>query len=427
MTIDTADSRSVSTGRIAAKRPDLNVAVIQDGARLRYALPLALRSAGILGTMHTDWFIQPNSLQALFGLAMASISAGTGRRLAGRRCVGLEGSQVVTSGWQTLLERLLESRATLPEEIYVRRSRAMTRQVLDAGWHGADALVGFVRNLDPLLCEVARRQGLAVVADQIIAPIDEQIRQEARQAELWPGWENSAASKGAAIMRDIERRTWDLADHVTCASDYVREGLLQAGVGSERVSVLPYPIDLATFRFLDRSARRGPVRVGFVGGVSLRKGAPAFLEIARSFDPEIARFTMVGPVSLLPERLAPYRGRVQLTGGVPADGVRSWLESFDIFLFPSACEGSAGTVMEAMATGLPVVTTPNSGTPVRDGLEGYIHACGDVDAMKVSIERLIQNPDLRLRMGRAARQRVETMTIERYGEAWRTLLLRLTG
>ncbi|WP_018181618.1 glycosyltransferase family 4 protein [Kaistia granuli] len=403
----------------------LNVTVIQDGARLRYALPLALKAAGILGTVHTDWFIRSGSAEALMADAMAKISKGAGRRLAGRRCADLAGSRVVATGWPALISRLLESRAVLPEEIFVQRSRAICRQVLDDGWRGANVLAGFVRNIDPLLCEVARHRNITVISDQMIAPIDVQIREEARQAERWPGWETAVAAPGAAIMRQIEQRTWQASDHITCASSYVRDGLLQQGIEPDRISVIPYPVDANAFAFQDRRERSGPVRIGFVGHVSLRKGSPAFLQIARAFDPQIVRFILVGPVALDAGRVDRHRGQAHLTGSVPASAVRYWLESFDIFLFPSACEGSAGAVMEAMATGLPIVTTPNSGTPVRHGVEGFVHGCEDIDGMKDSIERLIRDPALRLQMGEAARRRVETMTIPRYGAAWHQMLQRI--
>lgn len=406
----------------AERSAALQVTVVQDGARLHYALPLALKAAGILGTVHTDWFVQPGSLEAAFAGVAAHLSGNVGSRLAGRRCVGLDGSRVVTTGWSSLAHRLLEGRSALSEETFVQRSQAMTLQVLRDGWRDSRVLAGFVRNIDPSLCEAARRQGIAVVVDQMIAPLDLQLREEARQVELWPGWEAVAAPSGAEMMRRIERRSWSTANHITCASAYVRDGLLAEGIRPDSISVIPYPIDAAAFPYSDRSRRSGPVRVGFVGSVSLRKGAPAFLEVAKEFDPAIAQFVMVGPVSLNPAVVAKDRSRAQFVGAVPRSAVRQWLQQFDIFLFPSVCEGAAGAVMEAMSTGLPVVTTPNSGTPVRHGIEGYIHNCHDIAAIKASIARLVSDPELRLQMGAAARRRVEDMSIVRYGAAWHELL-----
>jgi len=400
------------------------VTVVQDGSRLHYGLPLGLKLAGILDTVHMDWFVRSGSLEAAAAPMMARLGGANGRRLAARRCAGLDGSRVVAAGWSTLLARLREDRNALPEQNFVRRSQAMARQVMGDGWRGANSLVGFVRNIDPSLCQAARRDGLSVVLDQMIAPIAVQRREEVRQAELWPEWQ-TPQDTGSAIMQDVEQRSWDAASHITCASAYVRDGLLAVGLRSEQISVLPYPVDATAYAFCDRRRRKGPVVVGFVGAVSLRKGAPAFFEIARAFDPAKVRFVMVGPIAAEPALVERRRGEVAVIGAVPRGEVRAWLEQFDLFLFPSACEGSAGAVMEAMATGLPIVTTPNSGTPVRDGEDGFVVPCEDLAGMAQAIDRLVQDEDLRLRMGNSARRRVEDLTVRRYGEAWRDLLERL--
>ncbi|MET4633120.1 glycosyltransferase family 4 protein [Kaistia defluvii] len=400
------------------------VTVVQDGSRLHYGLPLGLKLAGILDTVHMDWFVRPGSLEAAAAPMMARLGGANGRRLAARRCAGLDGSRVVAAGWSTLLARLREDRNALPEQNFVRRSQAMARQVMGDGWRGANSLVGFVRNIDPSLCQAARRDGLSVVLDQMIAPIAVQRREEARQAELWPEWQ-TPQDTGSAIMQDVEQRSWDAAGHITCASAYVRDGLLAVGLRSGQISVIPYPVDASAYAFCDRRKRTGPVVVGFVGAVSLRKGAPAFFEIARAFDPAKVRFVMVGPIAAEPALVERRRGEVAVIGAVPRGEVRTWLEQFDLFLFPSACEGSAGAVMEAMATGLPIVTTPNSGTPVRDGEDGFVIPCEDLAGMSRAIDRLVQDQDLRLRMGISARRRVEDLTVRRYGEAWRDLLERV--
>ncbi|MCX5578609.1 glycosyltransferase family 4 protein [Kaistia terrae] len=402
----------------------LRISVVQDGSRLHYGLPLGLKLAGILGTVHTDWFVRPGSLEAMAVDWFARMGGATGRRLADRRCAGLDDSRVVASGWVGLLARFLEGRGETPEAIFVRRSQAIASQVMADGWRDANGLAGFVRNIDPALCEAARCQGLAVVLDQMIAPIDVQVHEEARQAELWPNWQSSR-DRGADIMRRIERQSWDAASHITCASDYVRDGLIGTGVARERISVIPYPVDVGAFPFSDRRDRKGPVVVGFVGAISLRKGAPAFFEIAKRFDPAKVRFVMVGPITAAPALVERHRGAVEVIGSVPRTQVRQWLERFDLFLFPSVCEGSAGAVMEAMSTGLPVVTTPNSGTPVRDGEEGYVLGCEDLAGMARRVDQLVRDQDLRLRMGAAAHDQVQALTVLRYGQAWHDLLRRV--
>jgi len=89
----------------------------------------------------------------------------------------------------------------------------------------------------------------------------------------------------------------------------------------------------------------------------------------------------------------------------------------DLFVFPTVEEGSALVTYEALACGLPVVTTPNAGSVVRDGVEGLIVPIRDVDALAAAMERLRADEQLRREMGKAARARAEMFTWERHENA----------
>lgn len=403
------------------------VAVMQDGARLHYALPLALQHAGLLDTMFTDWFAGPGSRSRTVAALLARFAPAPGQRalgqrLLGRQCPGLDPAQVAASPFTALRVLLARLHDDPPEVREARLARWMAARVGRHGWGGANCLMGFVRNVDPRLYERAQAAGLLTVVDQMIAPAEVEHAAMLRQAARWPAWAPGIVRPSLVI--EAERRTWQAADHITCPSDYVRDGLLQQGMPPGKVSVIPYPIDAGAWEVADRCGRAGPVTVGFIGAVGLRKGAPAVFELARLFDPARVRFVMVGPVQAPPAVLA-SAGPVVLTGPVPRADVRAHLRGFDVFLLPSACEGSAGAVMEAMASGLPVVTTPSAGTPVRDGVEGFVRDAGDIAGLQACLARLAGSPDLRRDMGLAARQRAEGFSIAHYADLLQALLRRL--
>ena len=77
----------------------------------------------------------------------------------------------------------------------------------------------------------------------------------------------------------------------------------------------------------------------------------------------------------------------------------------DVFVLPSICEGSATVIYEAIGYGLPVVTTPNAGSVVRDGVEGFVVPIRDVAAIIQSLDRLSSDPQLRLEMSHRAGDR----------------------
>lgn len=91
-------------------------------------------------------------------------------------------------------------------------------------------------------------------------------------------------------------------------------------------------------------------------------------------------------------------------GEVPAHKIGDYYQLADIFCLPSHWEGLANALLEAMATGLPVITTNVSGHPevVRDGDNGFMINVGDVEALREKIRFLLNDKALRLTMGQKA-------------------------
>jgi glycosyltransferase involved in cell wall biosynthesis len=101
-------------------------------------------------------------------------------------------------------------------------------------------------------------------------------------------------------------------------------------------------------------------------------------------------------------------GSVRLRGRLSPTGVRQRLQAADAFLLSSLSEGLSNAALEAMACGLPVVTTDCGGMreAITDGIEGLITPVRDAAALALALERLWQIPDLRQRMGEAGRRRI---------------------
>lgn len=91
------------------------------------------------------------------------------------------------------------------------------------------------------------------------------------------------------------------------------------------------------------------------------------------------------------------------------ENVRSRLPDMDVFVLPSHAEGNSNAILEAMAAGLPVVSTRVGGTSMQVGREGANFLCepGDADSLATNMLKLIQNSDLRVMVGSAMRRRVE--------------------
>lgn len=156
-------------------------------------------------------------------------------------------------------------------------------------------------------------------------------------------------------------------------------------------------------------------RLVFVGRLSGVKGAPlvldALAELAARYPD--ARLTMVGdgPERAALEDRAKSLGiadRVDFTGYLDQAGVATTLAASDIFVLPSFAEGVPVVLMEAMATGLPVVTTRIAGIPelVEHGVSGLVLPPGDLEALVGGLDRLFSDPSQCAEMGRAGQAKV---------------------
>ena len=208
---------------------------------------------------------------------------------------------------------------------------------------------------------------------------------------------------------------FELADTVIVQSEYGLRSFLEEGFPSDRIVVLPRAVDLGEYAE-GEGKDRDRFRVLFVGMVCLRKG---FLDLARAWR-ELAlpggELLVVGQVheEVVP-LLEPYRldPTIRFFGHVSGGAARFYGQA-DAFALPSILEGSAKTTYEAMAAGLPVVTTLNAGSVVRDGVDGFIVPIRDQDALKRRLLFLYENRDAARAMGEAARERVGNFSWEMY-------------
>lgn len=154
------------------------------------------------------------------------------------------------------------------------------------------------------------------------------------------------------------------------------------------------------------------IRILFMGTLGDRKGTPDLIEAFRRVaeknpraklllggDGDIARFQRLVAEHDLTER-------VELLGWVgPEAKVQTFLNC-EIYTLPSYNEGLPGSVLEAMAAGKPIVTTPVGGIPeaVEEGGNGYLVNPGDVDQLAARLEQLCSDSTLRNRMGERSRQ-----------------------
>lgn len=127
-----------------------------------------------------------------------------------------------------------------------------------------------------------------------------------------------------------------------------------------------------------------------------------------------AAFRVVGNLGVQPAARRALDSALELTGPVPRAQMLQQYAWADVFLLPSICEGSATVVYEALAAGLPVVCTPNTGSIVRDGVDGFIVPTSNAGAIAEALSRFMEPGDLLHTMGDQARLRAQAFGLEQY-------------
>lgn len=196
-------------------------------------------------------------------------------------------------------------------------------------------------------------------------------------------------------------------------SSFTTAFLTDLGISRSKIHEIPFGVDSDAFRpSRDRAA--GPVRFAFVGSISKRKGCDTLLTAWQELGLSDAELHLYGRFKEGLERQIYGVKNLHHHGHVPREKLEKELPQNDVFVFPSTLEGSAKAVYEALACGLPVITTPNAGSIVRDAEDGLIVPPGDPAALSAAIKKLYDAPELRARMGLSARALAEDYSWERY-------------
>jgi glycosyltransferase involved in cell wall biosynthesis len=130
-------------------------------------------------------------------------------------------------------------------------------------------------------------------------------------------------------------------------------------------------------------------------------------------------FILVGPL-VSPELLRDLPANAHWLGAMAHENAAMELQRADVFVLPSLEDAYGLVATEAMATGLPVVVTDHAGASelITDGLDGLIVPAGQVTPLMEALQRLHDDPPLRLRMARAARDRIQAdSSWEGYGQS----------
>ncbi len=423
---DRASAEATSESRVVNPKSNSDFQVIVSHPARQgciYQIPLAIQRQGIPVKFLTGLYYKPEQFPySLVKYLPTGKRVGMEYKLEKRRLAGLRPESVSSLGgpW---LETILRPLA-----------------LHDAWQRAHDWLASqWIRRLPPIgkptllhcfdgsarrTLGAAKRKGITTVYEITLPAIEGSLVAEERSRlglsrDSYRSWEGRVAHL-------IEE--YRAADYLIAQSTLTVNYLLQLGVPTKRIVLLPLGVDIERFQPAVIKDTARPFRALFVGQLGIRKGLHHLLEAWQQLDLPNAELVLAGTVDkrqLGVELLEKYRGVYRWLGFVDAQ-LPSVYQDSDIVILPSLAEGTAMVMHEALASGLPCVISANVGCVVRDGIEGFIVPVGDVEMLKEQIARLYLNSELRRAVGAAARARAEQFSWQGYSRRlalmYRTIL-----
>lgn len=212
---------------------------------------------------------------------------------------------------------------------------------------------------------------------------------------------------------ELERRHEErrLADAILCASTFTKQSLIEIGVQPEKIHVEPYGVNTTVFAPSQEKFSR--FSVIWASSYTQTKGIGYLLEaLAREPVPDIELVVAGYPSG--PDAIALYEGRIRVRrlGYISRQQLGQVMGRCHVHVFPTLLEGFGRNIIEAMASGLPVITTPHCAGPdlIEDGVTGFIVPIRDVDAICEKLAWIHDHPQAAREMGAHAHERVAPLT-----------------
>jgi glycosyltransferase involved in cell wall biosynthesis len=226
-----------------------------------------------------------------------------------------------------------------------------------------------------------------------------------RECDLWCPGEKVPIPQWmfARMNRELER-----ADLILCPSVFVRDSMVANGISAAKCFVNPFGADTSIFK-----KREGvPARPRFIcaGTICLRKGHQYLFrafELVKKQLPD-AELICVGNYKCDFRKERPkWEGTFTHIPHLPHPELAALLQTCTAFILPSLEEGFARVITEAMAAGLPILATHESGatTLVEDGVEGFIIPTRQPDKLAEAMIKIAIDPALNRKLGEAAYQK----------------------
>ncbi len=219
-------------------------------------------------------------------------------------------------------------------------------------------------------------------------------------------------------LMEKELKEYEEADYICVSSSFVKRTFLEKGVSENKIFQVPYGVDLSSFRQL--SKQDNVFRIIYAGGMTLRKGVHYLLQAFCELNLSNSELILIGSIT---DEIKPffkkYSGKFKWINSVPQNELYKYYSQGSVFVLNSIEDGFGMVIIQAMACGLPVIATENTGGPdiIRDGIDGFIIPIRNIEILKEKLYYLHRNQEICRQMGKSASQRVSIgFSWDNYGD-----------
>lgn len=395
------------------------IIVAHPGKQHSYRMATAIKKSGCLFRYITTVYNKKKK-SFLMSLANKVLRNDNKKRALNRQCKYLEDDDVLQfCEFRGFIETFLAR--------YNRKLYAKYRQKTADKFGKKVAKYAIKNNVDAVICydtnstacfEILKKHAPNIVRILECSAASAPFVKNLYEKELFLSKNNSLKFENLAFWnkKTIEDRQEEinLSNYFFVASNFVKRSLIYSGTDESKIKVIPYGANVHSDSV--KNSVHKPLKFIFVGNVNYNKGIPYLLRAISELQD--CTLTIVGAYDKNAEYIKPYidNPKVTFVGSVIFDKVRYYYENADVFVIDSFAEGMAQVGIEAMACGLPIICSENSGVNdiVIDGVSGFVIPCGDLDALKEKMQWFIDHNDKILQMGEFAKVTAEKYTWEEY-------------
>jgi starch synthase len=371
----------------------MQVILSHSGKQHSYYVAKALMQSGVLKNFYTSSYIGSPAIQ--------NWAIKNNFNFLSRRFLPGLYAPAVQSNWkyevkEMALRALRKSGAEISNTVYERDvrfdrdlSKKLPRLTYDIFWGFQGSSLNCLQQSNKL--------GKKTVCEMTIAHLPFAKRLLEEEAKLVPEWAETidftnfpSTYEERLINEPLEAR------HVIAISAFLKKTLENEGVPPEKIYVIPLGFDASEIEFTTETAsiENRPLRILYAGRITQRKGMSYLLEAIRSFNAKDVELHIIGNVhgnSTAFKKLSKY---YIYQPGVSQRELFKLYGQYDVLVFPSLLEGFPLVTVEAMGSGLPVITTAhtNAAEVLKDGINGCLVPIRDSHAIEQAITR-IRNMD----------------------------------